>query len=115
MSLPFSMNQREVQQVMGTTNMFLQFTPDYASIAKDITDMSYKTFNWDGSTWNVDHRSTFDRRFKQAVSNSLTLHYPNYDVDWILRTNASITCLPIIRCAGRHHTRASNCNSILQN
>ncbi len=40
MSLPFPRNQKKVQQVMGTANMFLRFTPGYATLAKDITDMS---------------------------------------------------------------------------
>jgi hypothetical protein len=88
MKLPFPRSQKEVQQVMGTANMFLRFTPGYATLAKDITDMSSKTFNWDESTWVVDHRASFDR-FKLAVAQSLTLHYPNYDLKWILRTDAS--------------------------
>jgi hypothetical protein len=90
MSLPFPRSQKEVQQVMGTANMFLRFTPGYATLAKDITDMSSKTFNWDESTWTVNHRHAFER-FKLAVSNSLTLLYPNYDLNWILRTDASMT------------------------
>jgi hypothetical protein len=45
MSLPFPRSQKEVQQVMGTANMFLRFTPEYATLAKDITDMSSKNFN----------------------------------------------------------------------
>jgi hypothetical protein len=90
MSLPFPRCQKEVQQIMGTTNMFLRFTPDYATLAKDITDMSSKHFNWDQNTWVVDHHGSFER-FKLAVANSLTLHYPNYDLNWILRTDASTT------------------------
>lgn len=80
MNLPFPRNQKEVQQVMGTANMFLRFTPGYSTLAKDITDMSSKTFNWDESTWMVDHRGSF-QRFKLAVANSLTLHYPDYDLN----------------------------------
>jgi phospholipid-translocating ATPase len=90
MSLPFPRSQKEVQQVMGTAIMFLRFTPGYSTLAKDITDMSSKTFNWDESTWTVNHRESFDK-FKLAVSNSLTLHYPDYDLNWILRTDASTT------------------------
>jgi hypothetical protein len=30
-NLPFSRNQKEVQQVMGTANMFLLFTPNYSN------------------------------------------------------------------------------------
>jgi hypothetical protein len=44
-NLLFPRNQKEVQQVMGTANMFLRFTPNYSTIAKDITDMSAKSFN----------------------------------------------------------------------
>ncbi len=52
--------------------------------------MSSKNFNWDESSWLVDHRASFDR-FKAAVANSLTLHYPDYNLNWILRTDASTT------------------------
>ncbi len=50
MHLPFPRNQKEVQSVMVTVNMFLRFTLNYSVIAKDITDMSAKNFNWDQST-----------------------------------------------------------------
>lgn len=47
------------------------------------------------STWLVDHTSYVSmsafNRFKQAVANSLTLHYPDYELNWILRTDASVT------------------------
>jgi hypothetical protein len=94
-SLPFPRNQKEVQQVMGTANMFLRFTPNYSTIAKDITDMSAKAFNWDEATWTVDHRASYDR-FKEAISNALTLYYPDYNLNWILRTDASLTGCGVI-------------------
>ena len=85
MSLPFPWSQKKVQQVMGTANMVLPFTSAYATLAKDITDMSSKKFNWDESSWIINHRESF-KRFKVAVANSLILHYPNYNLNWILRT-----------------------------
>ena len=73
---------------MGTANMFLRFTPNYSVIAKDITDMSAKQFNWDETTWTVDYRASF-LLFKQAIAQSLTLYYPDYSLNWIMRTDAS--------------------------
>jgi hypothetical protein len=70
MSLPFPRNQKEVQQVMGTANMFLRFTPSYATIAKNITDMSSKCFNWDESAWTVNYRESFEK-FKLAIYRKL--------------------------------------------
>lgn len=94
-SLPFPRNQKEVQQVMGTANMFLRFTPNYSTIAKDITDMSAKAFNWDETTWIVDHRASYER-FKEGIAASLTLFYPDYNLNWILCTDASLTGCGVI-------------------
>ncbi len=80
MELPFPRNQKEVQSVMGTANMFLRFTPNYSVIAKDITDMSAKQFNWDETTWTIDYRASF-LLFKQAIAQSLTLYYPDYSLN----------------------------------
>lgn len=75
--------------------MFLRFIPNYSAVAMNITDMSSKTFNWDETTWIVNHRAAFDR-FKDAIQASLTLFYPDYGLNWILRTDASLTGCGVI-------------------
>jgi hypothetical protein len=47
------------------------------------------SFSWsDESTWKTDYRQVF-ADVKAALQNSLALFYPNYELEWILRTDAS--------------------------
>jgi hypothetical protein len=86
--LPFPRNRREVQSVMGVASMFLKFTPNYSLLAAPLTDMTSKNFSWDESSWTADYRASFEQ-FKAALQESLTLHYPDYSLDWIIRGDAS--------------------------
>jgi hypothetical protein len=45
-------------------------------------------FNRDPATWQVDYRACFDA-FKDALQQATTLYYPEFDLDWILRADAS--------------------------
>ncbi len=51
--------------------------------------MTHKTFNWsDESSWTKDYRKEFNN-FKQVVANSFHLFYPDYNLPWTLRVDAS--------------------------
>ena len=50
--------------------------------------MVKKDFNWNKSTWTVDYEMVFTN-FKKALVNATKLFYPDYDLEWILRVDAS--------------------------
>jgi hypothetical protein len=51
--------------------------------------MTKKTFNWDKTTWNINYEAVFNR-VKDALQSSMAIYYPDYELDWILRTDASV-------------------------
>ena len=50
--------------------------------------MTQKSFSWDRSTWVLDYEKEF-KRMKTALSNSVGNHFPDYELDWTLRVDAS--------------------------
>jgi hypothetical protein len=91
MEIPFPENgnrPKKVRMLLGMGVFFAPFVPNYSDLIKHITDMTKSTFNWDESTWTVDYRGEYDR-FKAGLQTSCTLFYPDYNLEWILRTDAS--------------------------
>jgi hypothetical protein len=46
------------------------------------------TFNWDQASWQFDYVSFFNQ-FKKVLQNACELYFPNYELDWLMRTDAS--------------------------
>lgn len=89
LDIPFPTNTKQVQSMLGTSLFYKSFIPDYSHHASLLNDMTHKTFPWgDELKWLVDYRKAFED-FKQVLAKSFTLHYPDYNLKWILRVDAS--------------------------
>ena len=78
-----------MQSFLGAALFFQPFVPNYSSLTAPLHDMTKQSFNWsDPSTWTVDYLVIFDK-VKDALVNATAIFYPNYDLQWILRTDAS--------------------------
>jgi hypothetical protein len=88
-AIPFPRNTKAMQSFLGVALFFKSFIPNYSSLAAPLNDMVKKTFNWDESTWTVDYRKIFDE-FKEHLQNSCAIYYPNYELDFVLRCDASL-------------------------
>ena len=87
-SMVFPTTQKQMQSFLGAANFFHTHIPNYASWASALYECTTTGFNWDPSTWTKDYKSLFTI-FQQAIQNSVTLHFPNYALPWILRVDAS--------------------------
>jgi hypothetical protein len=86
---PFPNNLKQMQSFLGSALFFKSFVKDFSSLASPLYDMVKKEFNWDESTWKeVDYRLAF-QHFKEALVAATAIYYPNYEYEWILRTDAS--------------------------
>ena len=85
---PFPTTLKKMQSFLGTALFFKSFVPHFSNTAAPLYDMVHKDFSWDESTWTVDYRQIFED-FKKALVASVANFYPNYELDWILRTDAS--------------------------
>ena len=79
-----------MQSFLGVTVFCQPFVPNYG-----LHDMTKKDFSFlNRSTWTKDYESLFND-FKRALVQSMVIHFPNYELDFILRTDASL-----IGCGG---------------
>lgn len=81
-------SQKKMQSFLGTANFFHDFVPNFSTHAADMHGMTQKDFNWDPQTWTKDYAGAFER-FKDAIVEACTLFYPDYSLDWFVRSDAS--------------------------
>jgi len=87
-AIPFPTNTKQMQSFLGAALFFKNFVPHYSTLTAPLNDMTHKNFNWDPASWSVDYISHFNK-LKKALQASGSLFFPNYELDWILRTDAS--------------------------
>lgn len=87
-AIPFPTNTKQMQSFLGAALFFKNFIPHYSTLTAPLNDMTHKTFNWDPASWTDDYIAHFNT-VKKALQASGSLFFPNYDYDWILRTDAS--------------------------
>jgi len=83
-----SVNTKKIQSFLGAALFFQPFVQNYSDRAAPLNDLVHKNFSWDKTTWKVDYLQKFEE-FKSALMNMVTLYYPNYELDWIVQTDAS--------------------------
>ena len=85
----FPKTMKQMQSFLGAALFFQPFVPNYSSLTAPLHDMTKQSFNWsDPSTWTTDYLVIFNK-VKDALVNATAIFYPNYDLQWILRTDAS--------------------------
>jgi hypothetical protein len=88
--IPFPTNQKSMQSFLGAALFFKDFVANYSQLTAKLNDMSTSKFNWDSSTWVIDYKAVF-QQFKDELQRACALFYPDYELPWILRTDASET------------------------
>ena len=83
---------KSMQRFLGAALFFSEFIPNYSESTRLLYDMTRNTFNWDPSTWGADYRSAFER-VKECLVQSVEKFFPDYDLNWILRVDASDTAV----------------------
>lgn len=87
-SIPFPSSMKQMQSFLGSALFFKAFVPNYSEAAAPLNDMVRKDFNWDSKTWKRDYMKDFDN-MKKILNNSFEIYYPDYNLSWILRSDAS--------------------------
>ena len=81
-------NMKGMQSFLGAALFFKSFVPNFSDLAGPLYEMMRKTFNWDEKTWKNDYRLCFEN-MKEALMGSMALYFPDYELEWILRVDAS--------------------------
>jgi hypothetical protein len=88
--MPFPTSATMMRTFLGTGNFFRAFVPHFATLTAQLHDMVKDKFNWkDPSSWTADYPAIFVQ-FKEALINACALYYPDYDLEWIGRCDASL-------------------------
>ena len=87
--LPFPQTVKATQSFLGISIFFQKFVPHYSSLIAPLYEMTKQNFNWDKSTWKLDYKNVFEEA-KKVIISSLRLYFPDYNLQWIMRTDASI-------------------------
>ncbi len=86
--IPFPSSKKAMQSFLGAALFFKSFIPNYSTITAPLNDMLKKDFAWDPSNWKMDYHAVF-ASVKEALQQASSIFYPNYELKWILRTDAS--------------------------
>ena len=81
-------NIKEMQRFLGTALFFKSFITNFSDKCHLLHDMTKKTFDWNQSNWKKDYIKAFED-LKEALTNSISIHFPDYNLKWILRVDAS--------------------------
>ena len=80
-------NKKEMRSFLGLTGFYRSYVKNYADIATPLTNMTKKE-NPDHLQWNPERLFSFER-LKQELCKKPVLRMPNYDKDFVVRTDAS--------------------------
>jgi len=88
--IPFPSSNTAAASFLGASLFFHSHIPNYSGLTAHLYTMTSKSFSWDRSTWKRDYEEDF-ALLKAAILKSFECFYPDYNLDWILRTDASTT------------------------
>ena len=84
----FPTSTKLMQSFLGAANFFHTHIPNYATWASSLYECTTAAFNWDPTTWTKDYKAIFEI-FKTAIKDSATLHFPDYSLPWVIRSDSS--------------------------
>ena len=87
-NIPMPSSTKQARSLLGKGVFFSSFTPKYSDLVGHLTDLTKKSFNWNKSTWRHDYEAEY-KRFIKGLQDACELFYPDYELEWILRTDAS--------------------------
>ena len=88
MQCPMPRNVKQMQSFLGAALFFKSHIPNFSDKAAQLHGMTKKDFNWNRRTWKSDYELEFEK-MKQALADSVALHFPDYELPWVLRVDAS--------------------------
>ena len=86
MSMP--QDTKAMQRFLGTALFFSEFIPHYSEATRLLYDMTKQDFIWDPGTWTEAYEGVFEN-VKQHLADSVEKHFPDYNLNWVLRCDAS--------------------------
>ena len=77
-----------MQTFFGAANFFHTHISNYAEWASSLYECTTTIFNWTPPTWGKDYKTIFEI-FKLSIQTAVTLHFPDYNLRWVIHSDAS--------------------------
>jgi len=81
-------NTKQMQSFLGSALFFKSFVPCFSDVSGPLYEMTKSGFNWDKRTWTKNYEQCFEQ-LKISLSNSISNYFPDYDLPWVVRCDAS--------------------------
>ena len=89
MNIPLPQNKTQLQSFLGASLFFRTFIPNYANLTAPLNDMTKNDFDWKSPLcWKDVYKDAFIN-LKTAINKAQSKYYPDYSLEWVLRTDAS--------------------------
>lgn len=88
--IQFPQSKKEMQSFLGASIFFHRHVPNFSEWSAKLYEMTHQTFVWDPNEWSYDYEGHF-MHFRHALVKAFTLYFPDYSLEWIVRTDASDT------------------------
>ena len=85
-------NAKKLRAFLGLTGYYRQFVKGYSNIAGCLTDLTRDDAKWH---WEEQHQKAFET-LRDALVSDLVMCYPNFDIPFIVKTDASLTAIGFI-------------------
>lgn len=86
---------KQMQSFLGSSIYFKPFVVEYAEAAAPLQDMTTLDARWTSETWTPELLAAFDA-FKQRLVAALSIHYPDYNLEWVMRVDASDVAVGVV-------------------
>ena len=91
-AFPAPHNMSELCQFLGLTSYYRRFIAGFSKIASPLHHLTQKEIRWNCAP---ECQQAFEL-LKENLTSALVLAYPNFDLDFVLETDASIRGLNVI-------------------
>ena len=87
-NIPFPDTLHSMQSFLGTALFFSPFVLDYSRLAAPFYDTTRKDQPWPPVDLDGSLHKRFEE-FKQSLIHCFEIYYPDFELEWVLRTDAS--------------------------
>jgi hypothetical protein len=94
-AMPMPDSVKKMQRFLGCALFFSSFIPKYSDLTAPLNDMVRDSFDWNPKTWKCDYEKVF-ADFKEVLLKACALFYPDYNLDWVLRCDASDIAVAVV-------------------
>lgn len=88
LEMQFPKSKKQMQSFLGAALFFHHHIPNYSEWTAKLYEMTHDDFIWNPGIWKCDYEIYF-KDFKQALLKATELYFPDYNLPWLVRCDAS--------------------------